>query len=279
MCAERGYKPILNTNGLAMTDELLAELKRAGLVGVTFHVDSGQTRPHWKGKTEQELCDLRLQLAEMVARAGDISCAFNSTVYGRTIEDVPDLVAWAQDHIDIVHVMVFILYRAAVLDGEFDYFAGGQKIDMSPLAYSYPSERQKTDIRAQDVVETIRRRFPEFAPSAYLNGTEKADSFKWLLTSRLGTKDRIYGYIGPKAIEMIQAGHHLTTGRYLAYAPPRALRRAKWMLGMAPFDAGIRKAAMRVATDPGMLFQPLHFQSIEIIQPIEIGRASCRERV
>jgi MoaA/NifB/PqqE/SkfB family radical SAM enzyme len=277
MCAERGYKPILNTNGLAMTDELLAELKRAGLVGLTFHVDSGQTRPHWKGKTEQELCDLRLQLAEMVARAGDISCAFNSTVYGRTLEDVPDLVAWAQKHIDIVHVMVFILYRAAVLDGEFDYFAGGKKIDMSPLAYSYPAERQKTDITAQDVVETIRRRFPEFMPSAYLNGTEKADSFKWLLTSRLGTKDRIYGYPGPKAMELIQTAHHLTTGKYLAYAPPRALRRAKWMLGLAPFDAGIRKAAVRAATDPGLLFEPLYFQSIAIIQPIDIlqdGRQS-----
>ncbi len=61
MAAERGWKPILNTNGLALNDDLLRALKRAGLTGLTFHVDSKQGRPHWKGKTEQEHNLLRLE--------------------------------------------------------------------------------------------------------------------------------------------------------------------------------------------------------------------------
>lgn len=270
LVAERGWKPILNTNGLALNEELLRDLKRAGLGGLTFHIDSKQHRPKWKDKTEQELNALRLHYAEMVARAGNLSCAFNSTVYQDTLDTVPDLVAWAQEHIDIVHVMVFICYRAAVLEGTFDYYIGGTKLDLSPLAYAFPMVDQRIDISAPEVVKKIRERFPDFAPCAYLNGTEKPDSFKWLLAGRLGTKERIYGYVGGKMMELAQTAHHLWTGRYLAYASPAALRRGKWMLWLWPFDAGLRKIAARAQFDPRLAFRPLHFQSIMIIQPIDI---------
>jgi len=270
LVAERGWKPILNTNGLALNEELLGDLKRAGLGGLTFHIDSKQHRPKWKDKTEQDLNALRLHYAEMVARVGNLSCAFNSTVYQDTLDSVPDLVAWAQKHIDIVHVMVFICYRAAVLEGRFDYYIGGTKLDLSPLAYAYPMVDQRIDISAPEVVEKIRERFPDFAPCAYLNGTEKPDSFKWLLAGRLGTKERIYGYVGGKMMELAQTAHHLWTGRYLAYASPAVLRRGKSLLWLSPFDAGLRKIWARVQFDPRLAFRPLHFQSIMIIQPIDI---------
>lgn len=270
MVARRGWKAILNTNGLALTEELLRALKRAGLTGLTFHIDSKQSRPDWKGKTEQELNTLRLHFAKMVARVGGLACAFNSTVYEDTLDAVPDLVAWAQEHIDLVHVMVFICYRAAVLDWEYDYYAGGEKIDMSPMAYTYPSQRQRIDISSPEVVAKIREKFPEFTPAAYLNGTEKPDSFKWLMSGRLGTKKKIYGYIGPKAVEMGQVFNHLRHGRYLAYLPPSALRRGRSLLWLWPFDRGIRKAFFRALRNPSLLFRRLHLQSFAIIQPVDV---------
>ncbi len=45
MSAELGMKPILNTNGGRLTKEVLRELKRVGIFGLTFHVDSKQGRP------------------------------------------------------------------------------------------------------------------------------------------------------------------------------------------------------------------------------------------
>ena len=44
MIKEMGWKPILNTNGLALTMDLLKELKGAGVFGFTFHIDTTQTR-------------------------------------------------------------------------------------------------------------------------------------------------------------------------------------------------------------------------------------------
>jgi MoaA/NifB/PqqE/SkfB family radical SAM enzyme len=55
MIAERGFKPVINSNGKALTPELLRELKKAGLHGFTFHIDSLQKRDGWTGKDEIEL--------------------------------------------------------------------------------------------------------------------------------------------------------------------------------------------------------------------------------
>jgi len=277
MIARRGWKPILNTNGHALDEQLLRELKSVGLYGLTFHIDSKQGRPKWKGKTEQEHNELRLHYAEMVASVGGLSCAFNSTVFGDTLDAVPDMVEWAQKHIDIVHVMVFICYRAATLDADFDYYLGGHQVDMSPLVYSYPEAPQRADITAPEVVAKIRERLPDFAPCAYLNGTERPDDFKWLLSFRLGTSDRIYGYVGPKFMELAQIWHHFTTGRYMAYTSPAVLRRGKSLMWLWPFDRGLRQAFTRAMVDPRAHFRRIHGQSVMIIQPIDIlqdGRQS-----
>jgi hypothetical protein len=274
LVAQQGLKPLLNTNGLALTKELLVALKGAGVAGFTFHIDSKQNRPEWKGRNEIELNALRLSFAEMLAEVGGLSCAFNSTVYADTLRYVPDIVAWGQQHIDIVHVIVFIAIRAAVLESKFDYYAGARRVDMSPIVYSTPEEHQRFDILSNDVVEAIRTRYPDFEPSAYLNGTEKANSFKWLLTGRIGTKNNILGYVGPKFMELAQTIHHLRKGTYLAYTKPGVQRNAKAMLLLAPFDRGLRAAAGKylraIIQNPLNLFRRLHLQSVTIIQPADI---------
>src|SRR5689334_20092098 len=210
--------------------------------------------------------------AEMLASEGDISCSFNSTVYEDTLHEVPELVAWAGKHIDIVNVMVFILYRAAVPQLPFDWYAGGKKIDMEEIVYSETHAR-KVDLMAPDVVAKIRERFPDFSPCAYLNGTEKPDYFKWLLTGRIGTKEKIYGYVGPKFMEIMQTMHHLWTGKYLAYEKPSLTRKGRSMFLLSAFDGGIRAAAKNYAGSllarPSILGHGLHYQSIMIIQPVD----------
>ena len=264
---KRGMKPILNTNGLALTKELLAELKKAGVFGFTFHIDSKQGRPEWKDKNETELNDLRLHYAKMLAEAGNISCAFNSTVYEDTMKYIPSMVKWAQEHIDIVHVIVFILYRA-VNNEEVDFYLGPKKIDMGELVYN-EDPPSRTDIKADEIVELIRADNPEFDPCAYLNGSEKPDSFKWLLSGRLGTKKKIFGYMGRKGIEAVQMFNHLLYDKYLAYAKPKDTRKGKLMLLMGAFDKKLRKTFFGFYKNPLNIFKRLHYQTVLIIQPVD----------
>ncbi len=277
--AERGLKPVVNTNGHGLTPDLLRELKRAGLRGFTFHVDSLQTRPGWNGKSEIQLNDLRLELAERVAEVGGISCAFNSTVYEKTLPDVPDLLEWGIRNADKVHVMVFIAFRQATQD-RFDYFVGEKRVDVGKLTYT-KSTPQRIDITANEIVAAIRKRFPEFAPAAYLNGTEEPDSFKWLMTLCVGDRERMLGCLGPKMVELAQVWNHLVKGRYLGYATPKVHAAARSLLPFSVLDRGLRRITRswlgRAVRNPASLLRPLHLQSVLIIQPIDVmddGRQS-----
>ncbi|WP_290664932.1 radical SAM protein [Ignavibacterium sp.] len=263
----RNLKPIINTNGLALTKDLLKKLKKAGVFGFTFHIDSKQNRPGWKGKNEIELNELRYQYAKMLADEGDISCAFNSTVYDDTKHFIPGMLEWAHKNIDIVQVMVFILYRA-VNNKDFDYYIGPKKIDMNQLVYNEDSD-SRADLKAPEIIEIIRNNYPDFDPCAYLNGSEKPDSFKWLLTGRLGTKEKIYGYLGAKSIEAIQMFNHLLHDRYLAYASPKDTRKGKSILLLSVFDKKLRKAFKNFYKNPFNVFRKLYYQSVMIIQPVD----------
>jgi pyruvate-formate lyase-activating enzyme len=268
-----GRKAVINTNGVGLTHEMLVALKDAGLVGLTFHVDSHQGRPEWRNKTEAQMNDLRSEYVEQVARVGDLAVAFNSTVYEDTLEQVPDVAAWAARNIDRVNTIVFITYRAAQHEG-FEYFANGKKADTSDLVYSIDAPR-KTDISSRDVAARIRSTDPLYQPCAYLNGTFDPESFKWLLAMRVGTPKRIHGYAGAKMMEVTQTGHHLLTGRYMSYAPPVMLSAGRSaMLSAWMFDPGMRQAAG--AWLGSMLRNPIdalskqHFQAVVCIQPIDL---------
>jgi len=274
----RGLKPILNTNGVALTKELLLELKQAGVFGFTFHVDSKQGRTgEWRGKNEIELNELRYHYARMVADVGGISCSFNSTVYEDTLEYVPALIKWAEDNIDIVQTMVFICFRHVVPTMPFDWYAFDKKVDWQNISYHSESER-KVDLLSTDLLQKVREKFPDFSPAAYLNGTEKADSFKWLLTERIGRRGKIYGYLGPKFLELVMSFHHFIKGTYLSYASPKLTSKGRTaMLLLWMFDEGLRKATKNFLENPINIFYKAHMQTIMFIQPVDFmedGRQS-----
>lgn len=268
-----GLKPVLNTNGLALTEELLRRLKDAGLFGFTFHVDSSQARPGWKGADEVALNELRLRFAEMVAAVGGLSVNFNATVFEHTLQHVPAMLEWAARHIAVVHNMVFILFRTTSTS-RFDYYALGERVEPERFIY-YDEDKNPRPLDARTLVQVIRGADPLFAPAAYLGGTRDPDSFKWLLAGRVGDAEGIHGYVGPRFMELVQTGHHHFKGTYLAYSDPASLKRGRsLMIGGAAVDRGLRAAAGRylgrVAGSPRRLLRKQHFQAITIIQPIDM---------
>ncbi|MFO7654621.1 MAG: radical SAM protein [Candidatus Krumholzibacteriia bacterium] len=271
---ERGFKAIVNTNGKALTPGLLHDLKRAGVFGFTFHVDSGQRRgAPWDGKSELELCDLRLKYALMLAREGGIACSFNSTVYAENIEHVPQLLDWAQQHMDIVHTMVFICFRHVVPDMPFEWWAGGRRVPWDEIWY-HSDQKRKVTIGSQDLVRRMREVDPAFTPMAYLNGTHQPEALKWLVTERIGNADRIFGYAGPRFAELATGFYHWRTGKYLSYASPATCRHGRLAMALlAPLDPGLERSAGRwlrwVVRRPLRAFRPVHLQSIMFIQPVD----------
>ncbi len=270
--ASKGWKPVINSNGQALTPELVRELAAAGVVGFTMHVDSHQKRPGWKGATEKDLCELRLKLAEMIHEHGEgkIACSFNATIYRDTLPDIPMLTRFAHEHIDIIQTMVYILFRSARKKNNFDVFVHGKPVDVGNLVYQLDHQEDHQDLVSQEIADAIRLAYPEHEPCAYLNGTEDPLSMKWLLTLRVGTKDEILGYLDPKFAEWTQIFHHLFFGTYLAYSRPCWMQWLQKLVLVAPFNGSLRKIFGRLLTKPKLWFKPVNIQSIMVIQPCDL---------
>lgn len=272
---KRGWKALINTNAELLDEEMLKKLKSAGVNGFTIHIDSGQNRPKWNGKNEIELNELREHYAKMIAKVGGMSCTFNATVYPETIQYIPEMLKWAQKNIKIVQSMVFIIYRMAVLSKNFDFYVGDMKVKFDDIMYSTKDDFRRTDISAEEIVEIIRKNgYDDFMPSAFLNGTEKPDTYKWLLAGRIGNKYNIFGYVGPKFMELIQTFKHFFTDKYLAYSHPRMQKNALKYLPLIIFDGGLRNIFKnyfkQFFINPASFFSGLTYQTVLIIQPADI---------
>ena len=276
MVRKKGWKPVINSNGIALNRELLKDLVNAGVDGFTLHIDSGQERSNWKGKNEIELNELRLEFANMLydVGKGNISCSFNATIYPENLKYLPELTKFAQKHIDKINVMVYILYRMGIVGGDHDFFVGNKQVHFDEVSYSKEKDLRRVDISAVEAVNEIRKEYPDFMPSAFLNGTEDPASFKWLLTGIFGNRHEILGYSGQKFMEIVQVAKHLFTDSYLAYSHPKWLKRGRLYFLLAPFDSGIRNMMKNYFKaffkNPKAFFSRIHFQSVMIIQPADV---------
>ena len=274
MIRDMGWKPIINTNGLSLDDMLLRELKKAGVFGFTIHIDTSQKRPKVKATTESELNELRLYYAKMLAEVGGITCSFNATVSEKTLHEVPDMVKWAQKHADVVHTMVFILFRSPRLTGDFDLYANGKKVEFDGI-YTESDWGGKKYVMAPDIVEKIKEADRLYQPSGYLNGTANPDSLKWLLASRIVLNGTTMGYLSPRFLELVQTLNHLFTGTYLAYAKPKSVAKGKtaaFVVGL--FDNQMRRIFLNTLKNslrnPLNFFRSAYIQSLMIIQPVNL---------
>jgi organic radical activating enzyme len=88
----RGHRVSLVTNGLLLTDELLAQLEPAGLDIVMIHVDEGQIRPDLADATDiAQVNQLRETIAARV-HAHRIAVGLCTTLYPDSLAHLPDLV-------------------------------------------------------------------------------------------------------------------------------------------------------------------------------------------
>jgi len=266
------YKPVLVTNGVGLTPEWLSELKKAGLFGFTFHVDSHQARPGWIGKSEKELNALRQELADMVREAGGMICGFNLTVFPDTLKDLPDVVSWALRNIDRVHSYTLTALRLIEDDLPFDFFVGGEKIDLSKTVYYSPEPYRR--LMSKDIHEQIRIAIPQFRLCSYLGGTTRPNSLKLAMGCLIGTKGEMFGVLGPKSMELLQFVHHWFRGSYLAFPRPSLNRKAVLLFFYSVFDREVRRAfrayVRAIFRNPRILARRVYTQAINIEQAFDI---------
>ncbi len=273
MVRKLGWKPIVNTNGLALTPPLLKELKKAGVAGFTFHIDTTQKRKDSLVHKEIDHNPLRQKFADMVFKEGGIACSFNQTVSEKNLSQIPDTIEWAQKNPGKVHTIVFILYREPSMASNFAFYANGEKIEADEF-YNDTDFRGEKILKTQDIADQIRRSDPQYEPCGYLNGTIDPESMKWTLALRFATKKQTLGFAGANFMKSVQHLSHLFRNRWLSYSSPKFLSIGRLaMLFFSLFDKGCRKAFKQylksLLKNPLQIFQRVYMQTYAIIQPID----------
>jgi sulfatase maturation enzyme AslB (radical SAM superfamily) len=244
---DNNMKSLILTNGYALEEKLLLQLKKAGLTGLSFHIDTTQTRPEFrkiKPEHETDLNNIRLQAARRLKKISGYYAHFGITVTRKNLHEVPELLKWAIDNMDVVGGISLITYRGVPIHEGVEFRdQTGRKIPILPggLGYSIlPEEMSNANVTSQEVYAVIKKHFPEYEATAYLGGTVDHTSFKWLIGNFItNKKGKVFGAYGSKTIELVQTFHHLWYGNYLVY--PK-IKMGKRIFFMSLFDKTVRKA-------------------------------------
>jgi len=272
-----GMKTVILTNGLALTNKILKEMKAVGLLGFSFHIDITQTRPEFKKqqiKSELELNGLRLKYAKMLKPYGFYT-HFGITVTPDNLKEVPEFVRWAKDNILMINAISLIIYRGMPVTEGVTYHARGKqvKMELGKLGYTVDREEfEKIYVKAPDVYAVIKENFPDYEAMGYLGGTADHESFKWLWGSLLiNSKGKTFGALGAKTLELAQAVYHFTNGHYLVYPKKRV---GKIVFLMSVFDPTVRKAFWKFLkyclANPFRFFYPMKSLGIGMVQAPDV---------
>lgn len=269
--ASRNIKPVILTNGEALTWEFASDLKKAGLAKFHFHIDSGQERHGWTDKTEVELNDLRQKYADLVWDLGGLQCGFNVTVYRSTLKYLPEIVGWCRKNIPKVQHISLIAFRAIPLNGSIKLLAGGKPVDLKSL-YDVSYDGEEITITSEEMYWLLKKHFPDLRPCAYLGGTTAPETYKYLIIVHVGSKKRVYGVLGPKTIELVQSFYHLYKRRYCSFL--RNPRAGKKLFLLSPFDREVKHTFANFLSlslkKPLRIFESLYTQTVHLQQPNEI---------
>ena len=265
-----GLKPLMLTNGTLLTEKLALKLKNAGLKRIHFHVDGRQEREGWLGKNENKLNELRQVYADKIWKLKGIQCGFHIMVGKETMEHIPGIMSWYRNNMHKVQHLSFIALSGLPVIPSMGYFCNGTEIREKELVNGYVN-LSDISITTKEILETIQNAYPDYVPSAYLNGDAYPEKNKQLFIVNIGTSKGFLGVLGARSMELTQAFYHLFHGRYYSFAPDPAIGKKVFILAL--FDKQMQKTLKRflecLIKDPLTLFKKVYLQSMIIQQPID----------
>lgn len=276
---DNGMKSLILTNGYALNEYLLRRLKKAGVTGLSFHIDTTQIRPEFNKMNpahEMDMNDLRLQYAHLLKKVGGYYAHFGITVTRKNLHEVPHLLQWAIDNMDVVGGISLITYRGVPAHEGIEFEAsGGRRIPVLPgtLGYSVSTEElANANVTSKEVYGVIKEHFPGYEATAYLGGTIDHSSLKWLIGNLItNNKGKVFGAYGRKTMEIVQTFYHLFYGKYLVY--PK-IKMGKKIFFMSCFDKTVRRAFGKYIgyciKNPLRFFYPMRAIGIGVVQAPDI---------
>ncbi|MGQ1786635.1 MULTISPECIES: radical SAM protein [unclassified Saccharicrinis] len=190
---QQGMQAFVHTNGLLLTVDLIKKLKLSGMVGLIIRLDSLMEEK--KNHTEIELNTKRQKWAEMVSSVKNINLGFISVVNHKNLNEITEVIRWAQQNAEVVDFLTLIPIRQVVFD---------------------KSEVLETSnwVTLEEMCQVIHQEFPNLKYASYLGSQLENSSIKWLQAGWMIKGGVFVDYIDKKFIEAILMIYHYKYGKY-----------------------------------------------------------------
>lgn len=231
----RGLFVELFSNGMDLTDLLLAQLKQAGVNVIFLHIERDQRRQDLPANaTGEDLKRLRMEKAELVATHG-IEVGLAVTAYPERLDEIEEAVSFALESPHVCYLLVTWwrdVSRMPRLQGDLveGMAARTNLLPASPLAQ---------EPGPQDLCRWFEKRF-QLAPFASLGSNQDPADPRWLsfMVAAVHQQGKLSLYRSLQATWLERAfleASRRFTGRYPFYQPQR------------PFQSGLHLVANGVA--------------------------------
>ena len=119
--------------------------------------------------------------------------------------------------------------------------------------------------------KSLKKSTPYLSICAYLNCTDQPKYEMAVKREDLGQGKKYMAMLDLKLWRFYRLRiSHLFFNKYLAYSKPKMTRRGKSLLTLGMFDKKLRKTLNNFFANPLNLFKRLHYQSVMIIQPVDV---------
>ncbi len=250
---ERGLFVELFSNGVDLTDGLLAQLKRAGANVIFLHIEPDQRRPDLRAEAGgDDLRRLRLEKADLVAAHG-IEVGLAVTAYREKFEEMEEAVSFALESACICYLLVTWwrdVTRMPPIRGDL---TEGMAAETSWL----PRSAARPEIPPAELCQWLEERF-QLTPFASLGSNQDRADPRWLsfMAATVHQHGKLCGYHSLRATWLEQAfleASHKLTGRYPFYQAQRPGRLGAHLMlnGLAGGGLAGNLRLLRVASRSG----------------------------
>lgn len=190
----QGLETKVFTNGLALSENRLRELKNAGLGELIIHVDKFQERRDMVGLSNTN--NLRYKFCEMFRKVGGINLGFILPVSGDNFQEASEAIDLSKRNSDVVSLMVFTTYK-----------------DTLPQRDTTFRKDSLRDGSMQSLAEFVGQKYNS-KPCAYLGKINDRDTPSWLFTVPLFMDGEVIGHVDGSVIKSLEVRHKDRTGKY-----------------------------------------------------------------
>ena len=218
---KRGLFVELFSNGLDLTEGLLAALKEAGVNVIFLHIERDQRRPDLPADaTEEDLRRLRAEKAGLVAAHG-IEVGLAVTAYPEKLDEVEEAVSFALESPSVCYLLVTWWRDVGRMPPIHGDLADGMTSEANPLPRVPPAH----EVRPGELCEWLEKHC-ELTPFASLGSNQDPADPRWLsfMVATVHRQGKLSDYRSLRATWLeqtfLEASRRLT-GRYPFYQAQR----------------------------------------------------------